>query len=380
MTHYATPVISFVVLAALVGCAPSDGPVQPTVTEQPYGTTPDGKGVALYTLNNGQGMEVRAITLGGVITSIRVPDSSGKIDDVVLGYDKVEGYLKNPAYFGGVIGRYANRIADGVFTLDGQVYSLAVNNPPNHLHGGVIGFDKLVWDAETFQNERGVGVIFTHTSPDGDEGYPGTVDLRVSYTLDMDNALTVDYQGTTTAPTPINLTQHSYFNLAGEGAGDVLNHLVTLSASHFTPVSKTLIPTGDLQPVAGSPFDFRLPTPIGARIEDNHPQLYYGNGYDHNFVLDRTGSGLTLAAHVEEPTSGRVLEVFTTEPGIQFYTGNFLDGSITGKGGHVYRQRSGFCLETQHFPDSPNQPGFPNTILRPGETYRSQTVFAFGVR
>jgi aldose 1-epimerase len=350
-----------------------------SVNKAEYGKTPDGEAVDIYTLTNTEGMEVRAITFGGIITSIRVPDRAGKLDDVALGFNTLEGYLKNPPYFGSIIGRYANRIGKGRFTLDGKTYTLATNNGPNHLHGGIKGFDKVVWKAESFKNADGVGIIFTHTSADGDEGYPGTLSLRVTYTLNNKNEIAFDYEATTDKATPVNLTQHSYFNLAGEGSGDILNHVMTIHASKITPVTDTLIPIGYLAPVDGTPFDFRKPTPIGARIAFNDPQIGFGKGYDHNFVIDRNGNGLVLAAHVEDPTSGRVLEVSTTEPGMQFYTGNFLDGSLTGKSGRAYTQRTGFALETQHYPDSPNQPSFPNTILKPGESYRSKTVYAFKV-
>ena len=345
-----------------------------------FGTTPNGEAVDIYTLTNPQGMEVRAITLGGIITSIRVPDKNGKFDDVALGFDSLDGYIKNPPFLGAIIGRYGNRIGKGRFTLDGKTYTLAINNKPNHLHGGIKGFDKAVWKAESFKKDDAVGVAFTHTSPDGDEGYPGALSMRVTYTLTAGNAIEVDYEATTDKATPVNMTQHTYFNLAGDGSRDVLDHVMTIYASRYTPVDSTLIPTGELAPVEGTPFDFRMPMAIGARIGANDSQIKYGNGYDHNFVVDRTGDGLVPAAHVVEPTTGRVLDVSTTEPGMQFYTGNFLDGSVTGKSGHVYKQRMGFCLETQHFPDSPNKPSFPNTILRPGETYRSKTVFTFSVR
>ena len=344
-----------------------------------FGTTPDGETVDVYTLTNPQGMEVRAITFGGIITSLRVPDRQGRFDDVALGFDNLDSYLKNPPFFGAIIGRYGNRIAKGRFTLDGKTYTLAINNSPNHLHGGNKGFDKVVWKAESFKKENAAGVVFTHTSPDGDEGYPGALSVRVTYTLTSDNKLEVEYEATTDQATPVNLTQHTYFNLAGDGSRDVLDHVVTIHASRYTPVDSTLIPTGELASVEGTALDFLIPTAIGARIGSNDSQLRYGNGYDHNFVLDRTTEGLVPAARVVEPVSGRVLDVSTTEPGMQFYTGNFLDGSLTGKAGHVYRQRMGFCLETQHFPDSPNQPAFPSTILRPGETYRSKTVFSFSV-
>lgn len=367
-------------LVLVYSCSTPGAPEELSVTQTEFGTTPDGQRVDLYTLKNARGMEVRAITFGGIITSIRVPDRTGKVEDVVLGYDSLEGYLRNPAYMGGIIGRYANRIAAGKFTLEGKTYSLALNNGPNHLHGGLKGFDKAMWKAQSFMNDTKVGVTFSYTSPSGEEGYPGAVELRVTYSLDAQNALSVDYAGTTDAATPLNLTQHSYFNLAGDASRDVLDHQVAIHASRFTPVSQSLIPTGELAPVENTPFDFRTLQAIGGRINDNHPQLRFGNGYDHNFVIDRDGAGLVPAAHVEEPSTGRTLDILTTEPGVQFYTGNFLDGTITGKSGHVYKQRMGFCLETQHFPDSPNQPTFPSTILRPGESYNSQTLFVFGVK
>ena len=360
---------------AQTAAAPQPG----SVTKAVFGTAPAGETVDVYTLKNPAGMEVRVITFGGIITSIRVPDRSGTFADVALGFSELAPYLKNPPYFGAIIGRYANRIARGRFTLDGRPYILAVNNRPNHLHGGVRGFDKVVWKAEPFQRADEVGLVFTHTSPDGDEGYPGTLTARVTYTLNNRNQLAFDYEATTDKATPVNLTQHTYFNLAGEGNGDILGHVLSLHASRMTPVDQSLIPTG-IADVAGTPFDFRMPTAIGARIGADHPQITFGQGYDHNFVLDRTGSGLVPAARVEEPGSGRVLEISTTEPGIQFYTGNFLDGTLTGKSGRPYVRRTGFALETQHYPDSPNHPEFPNTILRPGETYRSKTVFAFSTR
>lgn len=349
------------------------------VTRAPFGRTPDGKSVDVYTLTNSRGMQVRAITYGAIIQAIHVPDGTGRLGDVTLGYDSLAGYLASSPYFGAIVGRYANRIAKGRFTLDGKTYQLATNNGPNHLHGGVKGFDKVVWAGEAFQHGDTVGVRLSHTSPDGDEGYPGTLIVHVTYTLTPANELIVDFAATTDKATPVNLSQHTYFNLAGAGRGDVLGHVLSIAADRYTPVDSTLIPTGDLASVAETPFDFRGPTPIGARIEQPDPQLKNGRGYDHNFVLNRTGPGLVHSVHVIEPTTGRSLDIATTEPGLQFYSGNFLDGTITGKAGHVYKQRAGFCLETQHFPDSPNHSSFPTTILRPGEEYRSRTVFAFGV-
>jgi aldose 1-epimerase len=357
-------------------------PPEPTgsVERQAFGETPEGEPVELFTLTNANGLEVRAMTYGGIILSLKVPDRDGSLGDVVLGYDSLDGYLGASPYFGAIIGRYGNRIAKARFTLDGEEYSLAANDGPNALHGGVKGFDKVVWRAEPFRNDGGVGVVFAYTSPDGEEGYPGTLDARVTYTLTDANELAFDYHAVTDEATPVNLTQHTYFNLAGDGSGDILGHELMLGASRFTPVDSTLIPTGEILAVGGTPFDFTTPTAIGARIDAEDEQIGFGGGYDHNFVIDRgDGEEMALAARVHEPTTGRVMEVTTTEPAVQFYSGNFLDGTITGKGGHVYEHRSGFCLETQHYPDSPNQPDFPSTILRPGEEYRSRTVYRFSV-
>ena len=351
-----------------------------SVARADFGRTADGQKVELFTLTNAHGIEVRAINYGGIIVSLRVPDRAGHLGDVVLGYDGLDGYLKATPYFGAIVGRYGNRIAKGAFTLEGRTYKLVTNNGPNHLHGGTRGFDKVVWKADPFDGPSGVGVVLTYTSPDGEEGYPGTLNARVTYTLTDRDELSFEYFATTDKATPINLTQHSYFNLAGEGTRDVLDHQLMIDADRYTPVDATKIPTGELAPVARTPFDFRTPVRIGAHIADDHPQIAIGGGYDHNFVLTRTGSGLQWAARVFEPSTGRTLTVTTTEPGLQLNTANALDGSITGKAGHVYRARYGLCLETQHFPDSPNQPAFPSTILRPGETLRSRTEFEFGVR
>jgi aldose 1-epimerase len=336
--------------------------------------------VTLFTLANAHGMELRAVSYGGIILSLQVPDREGRLGDVALGYDDLAGYLAETPYFGAIIGRYGNRIGGASFPLDGEAYSLAANDGTNHLHGGRVGFDKVVWNTEPFENEEGVGVVFSRTSPDGEEGYPGNLSVQVTYTLTDRNELIFDYLATTDAATPVNLTQHTYFNLAGHGSGDVLGHHLLINASRYTPVDEGLIPTGELAPVEGTPFDFRTSHTIGERIESDDIQMVRGGGYDHNWILDREEAGEgepTLAVRVEEPTSGRLMAVYTTEPGVQFYSGNFLDGSITGKDGVVYTHRTGFCLETQHFPDSPNQPGFPSTILRPGEEYRSRTVYRF---
>ena len=362
--------------AADKGGSPGAGTA--AVKRASFGTLPDGAAVEMFTLTNGRGMEVRTIPYGAIIVSIKVPDRAGRLDDVVLGFDDLDGYVKRRTFFGAVVGRYGNRIARGRFTLDGKTYELATNNGPNHLHGGVKGFDTRLWRAEPFDRDGASGVIYSLTSADGDEGYPGTLTARVTYTLTPANELTVEYEATTDKPTPVNLTQHSFFNLAGEGRGDILGHRLTLDADRFTPVDKTLIPTGELAPVAGTPLDFRTPTAIGARINDDHEQLRNGTGYDHNFVLNRSQAGLAHAARVEDPGSGRTLDISTTEPGVQFYSGNFLDGTVAGKSGHVYKQRYALCLETQHFPDSPNRSNFPSTILRPGERFQSKTVFAFG--
>lgn len=350
------------------------------VQQQEFGTY-EGRPVNLYTLKNSHGVEVQAMNYGGIIVAIRVPDRKGQFADVVLGHDKLEGYIPNPPYLGAIVGRYANRIANGQFTLDGKTYNLPKNDGPNTLHGGTTRtFNQVVWDAEPLAGKN--GVAFSYLSKDGDDGFPGNLKVKVTYTLTDGNALLIDYEATTDQATPINVSQHSYFNLKGEGNGDILDHVVMINADRFTPVDKNLIPTGELRPVKGTPMDFTTPTRIGARIEDKYEQLQLGHGYDHNYVLNEKPkqNDLVLAARVTEPTSGRILEVWTTQPGVQFYTGNFLDGSVTGKEGHVYKRRYGFCLETQHFPDSPNHPKFPNTILRPGETFHQKAVFKFSAK
>lgn len=357
------------------------GAAPPTrrVTRAQWGAMPDGTPVELFTIRNANGIEVRAMTWGAIIVSLRTPDRDGRLDDVVLGFDAAAGYANNEPYFGAIVGRYANRIATGRFTLDGRTYQLATNNGPNHLHGGARGFDKHSWDGQPFENERGAGVVFSRVSPDGEEGYPGNLEVQVTYTLTDRNELAIDYEATTDKATPVNLTHHTYWNLAGQGSRDVLDHRLQIEADRYTPVDETLIPTGELAPVEGTPFDFRRSTAIGARIGREDPQLRNGRGYDHNWVLNSAAGSLRRAARVTEPTTGRTLEVATTEPGMQFYSGNFLDGTITGKQGRVYRQRYGFCLETQHFPDSPNRAAFPSTTLRPGDKYASRTVWTFGV-
>jgi len=348
------------------------------VQQKPFGTR-DGRPVNLYTLTNSHGVEVQAMNYGGIILSIRVPDRKGQMADIVLGHETMEGYIPNPPFLGAIVGRYANRIANGQFTLDGKTYNLPKNDGPNTLHGGTTRtFDKVVWDAEPLKDKT--GVAFSYLSKDGEEGFPGNLKVKVTYTLTNANELVIDYEATTDKATPINVSQHSYFNLKGEGNGDILDHEVMLNADRFTPVDKNLIPTGELRPVKGTPFDFTTPTKVGTRIDDSYEQLQLGHGYDHNFVINRKGPGMVLAARVYEPTTGRVLEVSTTQPGVQFYTGNFLDGSVTGKQGHVYKRRFGLCLETQHFPDSPNHPDFPNTILKPGETFHEKTAFKFSTK
>jgi aldose 1-epimerase len=341
------------------------------VDKQAFGQTPEGTPVDLYSLVDGK-IEVHIMTYGGIIVSLRTPDRKGKLDDVVLGCDSVEKYVAQTAHFGGIIGRYANRIAHGSFQLDGQTYSIPKNDGDNALHGGIRGFDKVVWGAKQIPD----GVELTYVSKDGDQGFPGTLTTTVRYTLNG-GALRIEYSATTDKDTVLNLTNHSYFDLAGQGKGDILGHVVKIDASRMTPVDASLIPTGELKPVGGTPFDFRTPHAIGERIDAGDPQLRLGHGYDHNFVLDHVPGKLAEAAEVYEPTTGRILEVLTTEPGVQLYSGNFLDGSITGKEGRVYNRRYALCLETQHFPDSPNHPSFPSTELKPGQEFHSVTVFRF---
>lgn len=359
-------VATALIAVALAACSSPKGP------GEVFGKTAGGRVVHAYTLTNVNGLKAKLIDFGATLVSLEVPDRNGQLADIVLGCDTVECYEKQSPYFGAIVGRYANRIAGGKFTLDGVEYTLATNDGPNHLHGGNVGFDKVVWKAEPFDNVDGPGVKFTYRSKDGEEGYPGNLDCTVTYTLTNADELVIEYRAVTDKPTPVNLSHHSYFNLAGHDSGAILDHELTIHASFVTPTGPGLIPTGVLAPVTGTAYDFTgVGKPIGLRI-DQAP-----GGYDINFVLDGGGRGMDLAARVRDPKSGRVMEIFTTEPGLQFYSGNFLDGTITGKNGVNYVKHAGFCLEAQKFPDSPNQPLFPNSILRPGETYRQVTLHKF---
>jgi aldose 1-epimerase len=356
-------------------------PLRRLSQKAPFGITPAGEPVEQIELANANGIRMEVLSIGGVIRSLHLPDRDGVFADVALGYDTLDGYLGDQAYLGAIVGRVANRIRAGRLTIDGRALSLAQNADGNHLHGGTLGFDKAVWSMAPFERDGAAGVVLSHVSPDGDEGYPGTLRAEVTYTLDDSDALRIDYLATADAVTPVNLTQHSYFNLHGAGVGDILDHEIALIASRFTPVDRALIPTGELRPVHGTPFDFTSPHRIGERIGEPDEQLRLARGYDHNFVIDRTSAReLDLAARLTESMSGRGVDVYTTEPGIQFYSGNFLDGSAVGKGGRPYEYRTGLALETQHFPDAPNHPDFPSIVLHPGATYRSSTVYRFVVR
>ena len=373
-TSRTTLAIAGLCAACLVGCAGMPDS-RATIASAPFGAVPDGTPVEIYTLRNSRGMEAGIMTYGGIVVSLKVPDKDGRFADVVLGYDNLNAYVANNPMFGALVGRYGNRIANGQFTLDGKTYTLAKNNGPNHLHGGIKGFDKKVWKvARAEVGPDGPRLELTYFSKDGEEGYPGDLSVTATYTLTEDNALRLDFTATTDKDTVCNLTHHSYFNL--RGGGDILSHLVYINADKFTPVDNTLIPTGELRPVAGTPLDFRTPMAIGARINSTDEQIKFGNGYDHNWVLNKKGEELSLAARVTEPASGRVMEVLTTEPGVQFYTANFLDG-ITGKYGRAYKPHDAVCFEPQHFPDSPNHPGFPSTELKPGETYHNTIIYKF---
>ncbi len=376
-----TAILSLTAAALMMSaCAQKkETPMSSSITKASFGKLADGAAVDIYTLKNAAGMEAAITTYGGRIVSLKTVGRDGKFADVVLGFDNLEGYLGDNPYFGALVGRYGNRIAKGHFKLDGKDYKLAVNNGVNSLHGGLKGFDKVLWTGREVPGGD-PSLELTYVSKDGEEGYPGTLTQKVTYTLTAANELKIDYSATTDQDTVVNVTNHSYFNLAGQGQGDVLGHVVQLSAAKFTPVDAGLIPTGELKSVEGTPFDFRQPTAIGARINAADEQIKLGGGYDHNFVVDGTPGTLRPVARVTEPVSGRVLEVSTTEPGVQFYTGNFLDGTVKGKGGVAYAKRSGFCLETQHFPDSPNHPDFPTTTLKPGAEYKSTTLFKFSVQ
>ena len=378
--HYLSLIGLTATAVFLAGCACTkcctSGSGKP-IAEEPFGTA-DGKPVALYTLENANGVQARICNYGGIVVSLKAPDRDGKFDDVVLGYDKLADYQKASPYFGCLVGRYGNRIAKGKFSLNGQQYSLVTNNYPNALHGGTKGFDKVVWDARPFQSAAGPALELKYVSKDMEEGYPGTLSVTAVYTLTKDNGLRLDYTATTDKDTVVNLTQHSYFNLAC--GGDILGHEVMIDADKFTPVDATLIPTGELRPVAGTPFDFTKPTAIGARVNQTDEQLKFGGGYDHNWVLKKPMGKLEVIACVHEPKTGRVLEVLSTEPGLQFYCGNFLDGSNVGKGGRVYHFRNGFCMEPQHYPDSPNQPNFPSVVLKPGQTYKNTIIYRFSAK
>lgn len=350
------------------------------IEKQLFGTLADGTEIDLYTLVNDRGMEAKITNYGGIVVSLMTPDREGKLDDVVLGFDTAQEYIEHNPFFGCLVGRFGNRIANARFTLDGVEYVLAQNDGQNHLHGGTKGFDKKVWSARTRNSADGPTLTLTYTSPDGEEGYPGTLSVKVDYTLTNDNALKIDYSATTDKATVVNLTNHSYFNLSAGAADTILAHEMCINADAFTPVDETVIPTGEVRSVEGSPLDFRTPTAIGARIGADDGQITFGGGYDHNWIVNGTPGDVRLAAQVVEPTSGRVMEVYTTEPAVQFYAGNMMPPSMTGKGGRTYLRRCGLCLETQHYPDSPNKPEFPSTVLRPGEIYQTTTIYKFSAK
>src|ERR1700674_3534622 len=372
-------IFSGAVLMTILG-ATGATPQSGSTTKKSFGKTPDGQPVDLFVLTNRGGAEASITNYGGAVVSLKVPDRNGKLADVVLGYDTADGYVNDKSYFGALVGRYGNRIGHAQFMLDGKTYTLAKNNGENSLHGGIKGFDKALWTAKILPAKDGQSLELSYLSKDGDEGFPGNLKVTVTYRWTDANALQIEYSATTDKKTVVNLTNHSYFNLAGQGSGDILGHQLVIEADKFTPVDSGLIPTGELRDVAGTPFDFREATAIGARIDQDEEQLKLGGGYDHNFVLRRAAYvEESLDARVVEPASGRVLEVWTTEPGVQFYTGNFLDGKTPGKGGVTYPRRNAFCLETQHYPDSPNQPKFPSVVVKPGERYHTITTYRFTV-
>ncbi len=355
------------------------------MNSQPFGKLPDGRTAQLFTLQLANGVRADITDYGATLVRLLVPDRAGRLEDVALGFDSVEKYAAHSAYIGGIVGRFGNRIAAGRFTLDGRQYSLVTNNSPGgrpcHLHGGLRGFDKVLWKAGAASGDGAPALRLSYHSPEGEEGYPGNLTVKVTYSLQGNTALRIDYEAVSDRPTPLNPTNHAYFNLKGEGAGDILTHELTIHAGRYTPVDAGMIPTGRIEPVPGTPLDFTKAHRIGERIDASHEQLMHGSGYDHNFVADAPPSSEpALIASIREPHSGRLMEVLTTEPGVQFYSGNHLDGSLVGKNGRAYSKRSGFCLETQHFPDSPNQPDFPDTILRPGRTFRSTTIYRFSAR
>lgn len=386
-------VIFFLILLTIVACKPKTETetqsIQTSDTKETmasikkslFGKLPDGQEVFQYTLTNSNGLEMKVLNYGGLITSLKTPDKNGVLEDVVLGYDSLEGYLKESPYFGALIGRFGNRIANGKFTLEGKEYTLAQNNGRNSLHGGVKGFDKHMWHVEEVNSSEGPKLRLTFLSKDMEEGYPGNLQTEVDYTLTNNNELKLDYTATTDKTTVLNLTQHTYFNLAGNAKHDILDHELTINADEFIPVNKYLIPASQFQKVEGTPFDFRVATVIGKRINEKNEQLEFGStGYDHCFVLKSSGDSLNYAGTLAEPISGRKMDVYTTEPGFQFYSGNFLTGSIIGTGNVVYQKYFGLCLESEHYPDSPNRPDFPSTVLKPGETYKTTTVYKFGVK
>jgi aldose 1-epimerase len=381
--QYFLPVFA---LIFFLGCETREKPKETkqespfTISEMPFGLTTEGDSVTVYTFSNEHGMEVKIMNYGGIITHLKVPDKNGVLEDVVLGFDKLADYEKGSPYFGAIVGRYGNRIAKGKFNLNGTEYILAQNNGENSLHGGLKGFDKVVWDAKTFENAKGAGLILKYLSKDMEEGFPGNLDVTVTYTIKTNNEIEIDYQATTDKPTVVNITQHSYFNLTGNAKRDILGHEVMIKSEHLIPVDAGLIPTGEMMQVAGTPFDFNEITKVGARIEADNEQLQLGGGYDHCWVLNKSSEdALEWVVKATDPESGRVFELATTEPGVQFYTGNFLDGSLTGKGGVVYEKRYGLCFEPEHYPDSPNQPNFPSVVLNPGDEYKTTTVWKFGL-